>query len=289
MNQRLKAELLLVSTTFIWGSTFVVVKGALQDADPFPFLAMRFSLAGLLMLAVMARGHIPRQAVLPSILLGTILFAGYALQTVGLIFTTPTKSAFITGFSVILVPLISLLGGYRLHWANAGGAMLGMLGLYFLVVPKGVTSVNRGDILTLLGAVAFAIHIVLVGTYTRRISFLYLAPGQIIFVGVLSGLSVLSTSSRTVHWTPRLTLAIVVTALFATAFAFSAQVWAQQYTPPAPTALIFTLEPVFAAVVSRIFLGEHLGGTAFFGSALVLAGMLVSELCSRSAPTPMEG
>ena len=92
MNQRAKAEFLLILTTFIWGSSFVIVKGALADASPFPYLAARFILAGLLMYAVMGRGRLPRETILPSLVLGLLLFTGCALQTWGLLFTTPSKS-----------------------------------------------------------------------------------------------------------------------------------------------------------------------------------------------------
>ena len=289
MSSRTKAEILLVVTTFIWGSTFVIVKGALADASPFPFIAVRFILAGLLMFWVMARGRLPRQALLPSLLLGILLFAGYAFQTWGLVFTTPSKSAFITGFSVILVPLISLFHGYPLRAANASGAGLGLLGLYFLILPSGAGVVNRGDLLTLFGAMAFAVHIVLVGTYTRRFSFLHLAPGQILVVGILATLAVPFAPSWTLHGTGRLVFAIAVTAIFATACAFSIQVWAQQYTPPAHTALIFALEPVFAALASRVVTKEHLGGKVLLGSALILAGMVISEVWGGAAPAPVEG
>ena len=289
MSQRGKAELLLVSTTFIWGSTFVIVKGALADAAPFPFIAIRFALAGFLMWIFMARGRLDPKVLLPGVLLGTMLFAGYAFQTWGLVFTSPSKSAFITGFSVILVPLISIFHGYRLRVANALGAALGLLGLYFLVAPSAVESVNRGDFLTLLGAIAFAVHIVLVGRYTRRFSFLHLAPVQILVVGIMATLAVPFSSSRTVHWTGSLVFAFVVTAVFATAFAFSTQVWAQQYTPPAHTALIFALEPVFAALTSHFVTKEHLGEKVLVGSALILAGMVASELWGGAPPAPVEG
>jgi len=289
LSLRTKAELLLVSTTFIWGSTFVIVKGALADASPFPFLAVRFILAGLLMFGVMARGRLPRETLGPCLLLGILLFTGYAFQTWGLVFTTPSKSAFITGFSVILVPLITILHGHRMRGANMGGAVLGLLGLYFLVMPSGLGGVNRGDLLTLFGAMAFAVHIVLVGTYTRRFSFLHLAPGQILVVGIMAALAIPFGSTGTVHWTSRLVIAIVVTAILATAFAFSAQVWAQQYTPPAHTALIFALEPVFAALASRIVTKEHLGGKVLLGSTLILTGMVISEVWGGAAPAPVEG
>jgi drug/metabolite transporter (DMT)-like permease len=288
LSLRGKAEVLLVTTTFVWGSTFVIVKGALSDTSPFPFIAVRFILAGLLMFGFMARGRLPHTALLPSVVLGLLLFAGYAFQTWGLVFTTPSKSAFITGFAVILVPLISLFHGYPLRAANAGGAGFGLLGLYFLVWPAGTGAVNRGDVLTLLGAIAFAFHIVLVGTYTRRHSFLHLAPGQIMVVGILATLAI-PFAPLTIHLTSRLVFAIVMTAIFATAFAFSTQVWAQQYTPPAHTALIFALEPVFAALTSRLVTKEHLGGKVLLGSALIMAGMVISELWGGAGPAPVEG
>ena len=289
MSKRTKAEILLAVTTFIWGSSFVIVKGALADASPFPYLSVRFILAGLLMFGLMARGRLPRETLLPSLLLGILLFTGYAFQTWGLVFTTPSKSGFITGFSVILVPLIALFLGHPLRASNAAGAGLGLLGLYFLVLPSGMGAVNRGDVLTLFGAMAFAVHIVLVGTYTRRYSFLHLAPGQILVVAVLATLAVPVAPTSTLHWTGRLVFAIVVTAIFATAFAFGTQVWAQQYTPPAHTALIFALEPVFAALTSRVVTREHMGGKVLLGSALILAGMVISEVLGGTGPAPVEG
>lgn len=289
MSQRTKAELLLVVTTFLWGASFVIVKGALADAPPFPFIAVRFILAGLLMFAVMARGRIPRHALLPSVLLGFLLFAGFAFQTWGLVSTTPSKSAFITGISVVLVPLIALFHGYPMRAANALGAGSGFLGLYFLVVPSRIGAVNRGDLLTLFGAMAFAVHIVQVGTYTRRFSFLHLAPGQILVVGIIATLAVPFGAPSTLHWTGRLVWAIAVTAIFATALAFGIQVWAQQYSPPAHTALIFALEPVFAALCSRVVTKEHLGGKVLLGSAFILAGMVISEVWGGAAPAPVEG
>jgi drug/metabolite transporter (DMT)-like permease len=290
LSQRAKAELLLVVTTFFWGSTFVIVKGALADTSPFSFIALRFILAGVLMLAFMAQWRMPRPVLVPSLVLGILLFAGFAFQTWGLVFTSPSKSAFITGFSVILVPVIALFEGYQMRAANACGAALGLLGIYLLVLPSGVISaVNRGDLLTLFGAIAFAVHIVRVGTYTRQHSFLHLAPGQILAVGIIAMLAIPLAPGGTLHWTGRLVFAIVVTAVFATAFAFGTQVWAQQYTPPPHTALIFSLEPVFAALTSWIVTGEHLGGRLLIGAAFILAGMVISEVWGGGTPAPVEG
>jgi drug/metabolite transporter (DMT)-like permease len=289
LSTRTKAELLLVVATFFWGATFVIVKGALADASPLVFIALRFLLAGLLMWLVMARGRIERRAVLPSLLLGMLLFAGFAFQTWGLLYTTPSRSAFVTGFSVIMVPLVSLFSGYRLGRGNAAAGALGLAGLYFLVLPSGIGAVNRGDLLTLFAAISFAFHIVLLGTWSRRISFMQLAPGQILVVGAIAILAAPFAPATALHWTGGLVFAVVVTAVFATAFAFSAQVWAQQFTPPAHTALIFALEPVFALLTSLIVTGEHLGGKEIVGFILILAGMIVSERWGGTLPAPVEG
>lgn len=288
MSKRKKAEALLVSITFIWGSTFVIVKDALRDASPVPFLAVRFTLAGILLFLVLGRGPFDRRAIVPGLVLGVFLFGGYLGQTWGLVYTTPSKAAFITGFSVILVPLILMVGGTRMRAANIVGALVGLAGIYLLVVPSGLSSVNRGDVLVLFGACSFALHIVLVGHYTKRLSFQHLVPLQVLAVGILALLALPVDRAPMLHWTLRLVVALIVTAVFATGVAFSVQNWAQQYTPPAHTALIFALEPVFAAITSRVVLGEHLGLKALLGAALILCGMIVSELMGGAAPSPVE-
>ncbi len=289
LSKRTKAEALLVVVTFIWGATFVVVKEGLKDASPLPFLLVRFALAGILLLFVLGRGPTDRQALIPGVILGLFLFAGFFFQTYGQAYTTPSKCAFITGFSVILVPLIMLFFGSRMRGASIVGGLSGMTGIYLLVLPSGLNAVNRGDVFTLIGAVFFAFHIVLVGSYTRRHSFLHLVPTQIVLVGLLAAAGLPLDSNRMFHWTYRLALAFVITAVFATGFAFSVQNWAQQYTPPAHAALIFALEPVFAALASRVFMGERLGGRVLLGSALILAGMVISEVWGGTIPSPVEG
>ncbi len=281
--------MLLLVVTLIWGSTFVVVKGALNNASPLPFLALRFTLAGLLLFLALGRGQMNCSALMPGLLLGLFLFTGYFFQTWGLTYTTPSKSAFITGFSVILVPFIMMFFGYRLRGASMAGALLGLAGIYFLVLPSEPGAINRGDVLTLFGAIAFAIHIVLVGSYTRHFSFLHLVPIQILAVGLLASVILPFDRGRVLHWTAGLVGALVVTAVLATGFAFSVQNWAQQYTPAAHTALIFALEPVFAAAASRLLIGERLGGKVLLGSSLILGGMVVSERWGGSSPSPVEG
>jgi drug/metabolite transporter (DMT)-like permease len=289
VSTRTKAEAFLVVVTAIWGCTFVVVKGALADASPLPFLAVRFMLAGLLLLVILGRGQVERGAIFPGSILGLFLFAGFLFQTWGLIYTTPSKSAFLTGFSVILVPVIMMLSGFRMGSATLVGGVLGLLGIYLLVAPSGMAAANGGDLLTLAGALSFAVHIVLVGRYTKKFSFLHLVPVQVLVVGLLSLVALPIVPDQTLHLTGRVVVAILVTAVLATGVAFSVQNWAQQYTPAAHTALIFALEPVFAALSSWLVMGERFGGRGLLGSGLVLAGMVVSEIWGGSRPSPVEG
>ena len=280
MSVRAKAELVLVAITAIWGTTFVVVKEALADASPMVFIAIRFSLAGLLLALVLGRGvrGLGREVLAAGLLQGVFLFGGYALQTWGLVFTTPTKSAFITGFSVVLVPLILAAGGAPLRLPSLAAALAGLAGLYVLLAPSASGGVNPGDLLTLGGAVAFAFQIVLVGRYAERLPLRAVVPVQIVAVGLLAALSLPVSGRIHLVWTPGLLGAFAVTSVFATAFAFSGQNWAQQYTPASHTALIFALEPVFAAITSRFVAGERMGARFLAGCVLILGGMVISEL-----------
>ncbi|MGH9407328.1 MAG: DMT family transporter [Terriglobia bacterium] len=277
IRTRSKAEILLVIVTFFWGATFVVVKEALADASPVAFIAARFLVAGGLLVLVFGRRRLSRRALGPSLVLGLLLFAGYVFQTWGQEYTTPSKCAFITAFSVVLVPLILVFVDAPLRWGSAAGALMGLGGIYLLVVPSGAGGLNRGDVLTLFAATAFAVYIVLLERYSRAHSFVDLAPAQILLVGVLGGLAWPLGIGWRIHWTGYLAAAVLLTAVFATAFAFAVQNWAQRYVPAAHAALIFALEPVFAALVSVVIIHERLGSRLLIGSALILAGVGVSE------------
>jgi drug/metabolite transporter (DMT)-like permease len=277
MSIKLKAEILLVVVTFFWGATFVIVKQALNSASPLVFIAGRFTLAGVALFCVLGWRKLDRRRLGAALVLGVLLFLGYIFQTWGQEYTTPSKCAFITGFSVVLVPLIMALGGVRLRVASVAGALFGLAGIYFLISPSGHDPINRGDALTLMGAVAFAIYIVWVGVYAQRYTFVELAPAQIIIVGFLAYMALPFDAGRRFDLTAGLAAAIAVTAIFATAFAFAVQNWAQRYIPASHAALTFALEPVFAALTSFWVLKERLGGRVLLGSAFVLTGIVISE------------
>ncbi len=287
MSRRLKADLALGLCTLLWGATFVIVKNALADASVFGFMAARFLLAAVLMAVLFrfALSRLTRAEIWAGAQIGFFMFTGYAFQTWGLVSTTPSKAAFITGSGVVLVPvLMALFWGRRVnHWVWAG-AIAAMVGLYYLTVPPGgIVYLNRGDLLVFVCAVMFALHIIFVGRYSSQhsvaaLSFLQVATTAALTLVALPLLVATRWEPLRLHWNVQLIAAVLITAVLATAVAFSVQVWSQQYTTPTHTAIIFSLEPVFAALTSYVVLRERLGRRALFGAALILAGILLAEL-----------
>lgn len=297
---RLRAELALAFCTLLWGSTFVVVKNSLSYASVFVFLALRFTLAGTFM-AVFRPGvfrALQREEIFAGLRLGFFLFCGYAFQTAGLQYTTASNSGFITGSSVVLVPLILVLfwGKKATVWVYLA-TIAAAAGLYFLTIPaSGVAHLNRGDVLTFFGALSYAVHIILVSEYTKEHSAAALSVLQVLACAALAWPT--AVGANAIHWQPfaftptrSLWMGIAVCAILATAVAFWLQLWAQQYTTPSHAAILFTLEPVFAVITSYLVLGERLGLRSLAGAALVLAGILAAELLGPPAapesPEPM--
>jgi drug/metabolite transporter (DMT)-like permease len=293
MPRALKAHALLVLVTFVWGATFVVIKNAvMQDASPLLFNFARMTLAALALGIVFHRDvvRINRGSFVAGVLAGTFLWLGYEFQTTGLRLTTASKSAFLTGVSVILVPLfLMLFWGRKTTIWTAVGVLAALVGLFLLTVPASAggtgnwASVNRGDLLTLGCAISFGFQIIFLGRATERHPFAQIAFLQTAVAAVLMGITAPLLERPHMVWSPRVLWAIVVTGLLGTAAAFTIQAWAQQFTPPTHTALIFSLEPVFAWITSYVVLDERLGMRAAVGALLILGGVLISELLGSTA------
>ena len=292
MSRKLKADLLLIFCTLIWGATFVLVKDALADASVFVFLALRFFLATVVLVFMYGRQLRTAGATgfRAGALIGCCMFGGYAFQTAGLALTTPSKAAFITGFFVVFVPiLLALFGSRRAPIWVWLGALSAFIGLYFLAVPSsGLSALNRGDLLVLACAFMFALHVISIGHYSVRYPAGALTLIQVAVTALFTTLCVplfsrFGIEQPRVMWTRGLLIAVVTTGIFATAVAFSLQVWAQQYTSANHAAIIFTLEPVFAGLTSFFFYHERLSARSLLGAVLILGGILVAELLG---PTP---
>ena len=291
MSRPLKAHLLLILVTLVWGATFVQIKDALQDISPLLFNAVRMTLAAIV-LAIIYLPHL--KLITPAVfrsgaLVGIFLWLGYEFQTTGLKFTTASKSAFLTSLSVVLVPIfLAWFWGRKVSLWTAAGVAAAWVGLYLLTVPAGggelgnFRSVNRGDALTMACAVAFAFQIIFVGRATSAHSFRAIAVLQSAVAAALMFLSAPLAENIHVLWSGRVMAAILVTGLLGTAAAFTIQAWAQQFMAPANTALVFALEPVFAWITSYLLLGERLGWRAAAGALLILAGLLFSEVLGAS-------
>ena len=297
MTLRSKAHLGLLACSFLWGVTFVVVKNALNDASVFAYLAARFIVAALPM-AWFYRADIrklTRGECWAGIRIGLFMFSGYIFQTSGIARTTPSKAAFITGFSVILVPVfMALFWGRRIGAWAWSGVLASLVGLYYLTVPReGITDLNRGDLLVMGCAVLYAFQIIYIERYSAQhslggLSFVQVAMAGVLCLAAIPLLAALHLQEPRFQLTSQLILGVLITGVFGTAVAYTLLVWGQRHTSATNTALILAGEPIFAAVTSYIVLHERLGGRAIVGAALILAGILVAEL-KGAIPQPVAG
>ncbi len=291
-SHRAVADLSLLTVAFIWGLTFVMVQDAVQTYPVFAFLSARFILALLAMIPIAlllrkrtagwgASTPLGKQIGAGAII-GLFLFAGYGFQTAGLQYTTPAKAGFITGLSVVMVPVLGMLFAHErpglMVWMGVGLATLG-LGFLSLVGVSVAQGVNPGDVLVFFCALSFAGHIFITGRFSHRMNPLVLTITQILTVAVMSTVvSHFFEPPTPLFPSGQPLFAAIFTGVLATALAFGVQTVAQRFTTATHTALIFATEPVFAALASFAVIGERLGPAQILGGALILAGMLTAEL-----------
>jgi drug/metabolite transporter (DMT)-like permease len=272
---RWRADLALVVAAFFFGTTFVVVSDAVDDAEPVPFIAVRFLVGGAV-LGLLSRGRrgSPRE-LRHGLAAGAALLVGFVLQTVGLQYTTPATSAFITYLLVVFVPLLSFLVlRRRPHPLTLAGLALAVAGLVMLTGGAG-TALGRGEVLTLGCAVAFAAHIVILGETAGRHDAIRLTWVQVTAVGVACLAA--SVAGGDLDMGLDAYLAAAFTGVFATALAFFAMVWAQRVVSPSRAALILLLEPVFAALLAWAT-GDSLTAGTVAGGVLILVAVVVAEV-----------
>jgi len=294
MSQKLRAHLLLLGVVVVWGSTFVVVKDALTDISPLLFNLLRMALASVC-LGVAYRKHLRQLSpatLAGGAIAGFFLAMGYQFQTAGLALSTPSKSAFITGLTVVIVPLLSAIpalrapGSARPGWNAYAGAVVALAGIALLTAPglflggprPAGSGINLGDLLTLGCAISFALHLLSLAHLAQRIHFEQLALLQIGFSAIFMAVSTPWLERPRFHFSARLAVALLVAAVLATAAAFTIQSWAQQHLAATHTALILAAEPLFAWLTSVIVLNQGLSGPQIWGALLIMAGIGLTEL-----------
>lgn len=272
---RLRARAALLFSTLIWGTTFVIVQRAIADLPLFHLIAIRFAIA-LLLLLPLARGVVwERETFRQGAILGVLLFAGFALQNYGLLGTTPSRSAFLTGLSVVIVPFVGKLLGRPIKPGPAIGSIVAAAGLWVLA---GAAAFNWGDGFTLVSAFVFAIYVLAVETAVSRVPIRGLVIVQFGLIALLASPSLLLDPPTRAEFTPYALFAILLTGVLATAAAFLCQLYAQQHLSAVETGVVFSLEPVFAAAFSVLLGVEAWSHQLALGGTLVVAAMLVTEL-----------
>ncbi|ADL13281.1 DMT family transporter [Acetohalobium arabaticum] len=279
-KKRIKADLALLFVVFVWGTTFAIMKGVFDIVTPFYFLTLRFWTAVIVLVLIFHRRlkKLDWETIKLGSFVGIFLFGGFAFQVVGLNYTTASKAGFLTGLSVVIVPILSAIILKKIP------SMLTVIGVTLATIGLGLLSFNGefifnfGDFLVFLCAVSLAVYILLVGKYVQQKDSILLTIVQITTVALLSGFSSLVEGSFEVVLQPELWGAVVYMAFFATTLALVVQNKAQEFTTPTRTAIIFSMEPVFAAVFAYFYLGEVISVNSYWGGLLIVVGMIIAEL-----------
>ncbi len=280
MRKQLKADLGLLSVTVFWGSTFILSKLTLLEIPLLLFLDMRLGTAAVILdvIALKQIRLLSRKTLLHGAALGLFLYLSYFFQMWGIQYTTASNAGFITGLSVVMVPIFSyLIFRVKPSFNVAIGIVLAVIGL-FLLTGADLFSFNSGDFLVLICAVTVAFHIIYTGKFAPQHHVLLLTAVQLTVVALLSVLALLfydfsqRVISDTAWWV------VLYLAVFGTVYPYLMQTHMQRFTTTTRTALIFAMEPVFAALFAFIVAKESLELSSWFGGFLIVLGMIFSEL-----------
>ena len=277
MKQNRLAAFAILVVACAWGSTFALIKDVLRSIAPEPFIAIRFLIAGALLCAIaFFRRSLDFHAIAPSAILGTLVFIGYWAQTRGLLFISPSRSAFLTGLYVVMVPFADrLVRGTRPPLTAWVASVLAVLGTSWLI--GGFDSrPSIGDGLTLICAICFALHVVYTADFTARHSAIGLAAIQVLIVGIEA--TPVSFAAPRVTVTHEVIVVVLFTAIVTTALAFVALMWGQARVTATEAAVILSFEPVAASITSVVFYGEPLTHGIVIGGLLIVSAMVVSQL-----------
>ena len=287
IRKDIKANILLLSAAIIWGFAFTAQRFGMQHLGPFTFNALRFFLGSFSLVPLVIfyfhkkekpiLYYLKGKKFLIPILVGSALFLGSSLQQIGIQFTTAGNAGFITGLYVIIVPLMGIFLHHKTGLGTWIGASLAVVGMYLLSV-HGTNGFAWGDFLVFVGAFFWAIHVILVDKYIKQYSAILLACLQLFVCGSFSLIAALILEDFIWEEIQAATIPLLYAGIMSVSVAFTLQVIAQRHAKPAHTAIILSLESVFAAIGGWILLSESLGLKGIIGAGLMLTGMLISQL-----------
>lgn len=287
-NREMKSNMLLILTAAIWGFAFVAQRVGMQYVGAFTFNGVRFALGSISLIPLIIYFKNKKtaeqteetdnaSALVPGIIAGSVLFFGASLQQAGLAYTTAGKAAFITGLYIVLVPLLGIFLKQRTGLNTWIGVVLAASGLYFLSVNEGFT-IAFGDLLEIIGAFFWAVHILVIDHFTKKVDALKLSFVQFAMCSGLSIITAFIFEDISMSGISQAAIPILYGGLLSVGVAYTLQVVAQKHAKPSHAAIILSMETVFAAIGGALLLKENLGARGYFGCALMLAGMLLTQV-----------
>jgi drug/metabolite transporter (DMT)-like permease len=287
---RSKSNLLLLLAAAIWGFAFVAQRVGMDYIGPFTFNGVRFALGSLSLVPLIlfyknsapstsATGNEVKDSWRVGLLAGSILFIAASLQQIGLIYTTAGKAAFITCLYIVLVPIMGIFLQQRITGNTWLGSVLAIAGLYFLSIKESLT-ISYGDFLQLVGAFFWTAHILLIDHYSRKVDILKLAFFQFLTCSILSLGTALWLETIALHSILQAGIPILYGGVCSVGVAYTLQIAGQRNASPSHAAIILSMETVFAAIGGYLLLNERLGVQELLGCALMLIGMLLSQIVS---------
>ncbi|MBP3041896.1 DMT family transporter [Bacillaceae bacterium Marseille-Q3522] len=280
MKSQVKADLVMCMISVLWGSSYLFMKMGLQSIEAFNLIALRFGIAFLLCAALFYKRIIKTnfETVKYAFLLGFILFLVFTTITNGVKSTSTSNAGFLVSLAVIFAPVLSAI------FLKQKPKKQVIFGILFALIGIGLLTINSslkisfGDILCILGALSYATYIIITGTLTKHVDSIALGVLQLGFTGVLGLVFSFLFETPKVPHTFESWFAVLGLSLLCSALGFVGQTAAQKYTTPIHTSLIFSLEPVFAALFAFLFAGEVLSTKGYVGAAIVLMGVLLAEI-----------
>lgn len=287
---QLKSNILLLLAAIIWGFAFVAQKIGAKYVGPFTFNGVRFALGSISLIPLILYFNTKSKKIteiekmfvsaMPGgVIAGCILFIGSSLQQIGLSYTSAGKAAFITGLYMVIVPLLGILLKHRIHISTWLGVALAVVGLYFLSITEGFI-ISKGDLIELVGAVFWAAHILTIDHFVKKVDVLKLSFIQFATCSILSMSTALIFENITMTGLSGAFIPILYGGIGSVGIAYTLQAIGQKNAKPSHAAIILSLESLFAAIGGLLILHEYLGGRAYMGCALMLAGMLLSQMKS---------
>jgi drug/metabolite transporter (DMT)-like permease len=292
-------ESALLFNTIIWGATFALIKGALEDSSPMIFLALRFGLAAILMFPFIYKQlfAVDKQTLFAGSILGVFFFSGFATQTIGLNYTSATKSGFITGTFIVIIPILQLIiERRRPKWFNLISIVLVLIGL-ILLSSKGLhvldilaeigSDFNIGDFLTLLCAVLFAFQVVYVDVFTKKYEYIPMVFMQLFITGIGGVIfaiifSIFNIETFKLTFSTNLIFAVLYTSIFASVLATIIQLKYQKLVTPTKAGIIYSFEPIMAALFAYFILSEKISNFGLLGGLFIFIGLLFSEVLENN-------